>query len=242
MYIHIATYIYTQFHMVCCTCWVHTQVARDPRFVGLRVLVSDASEPAEGEHKVMRLIRSLRAHAGYDPATRHCVYGQVRVCGTKGSHSVVLCAEDVCGLEFWPGLAWQATTAGPDGWCVCCCGHGNKQQRGGGRGTGVGWLEDGGGSGKAEGREDWKVGHVDHAAPCCAAPTLQLYCLCTAPAPHVATAVPHVELHVVLPVVPPVVLPMWQDADLLLLALLSHEPNFVVLREASEAHGGQVSV
>ncbi len=69
-------------------------------------MVSDASEPAEGEHKVsaelgcatgtrflrlacgivatvlpclqiMRFIRAARADPAYDPHTCHCVYGQV---------------------------------------------------------------------------------------------------------------------------------------------------------------------
>ena len=41
-----------------------------------QILVSDASEPGEGEHKIMRLVRSLRARPDYHPNTRHAVFGQ----------------------------------------------------------------------------------------------------------------------------------------------------------------------
>ena len=41
-----------------------------------QILVSDASEPGEGEHKIMRLVRSLRARPDYRPNTRHAVFGQ----------------------------------------------------------------------------------------------------------------------------------------------------------------------
>jgi hypothetical protein len=40
------------------------------------VTVADASEPGEGEHKVMKFVRHLRAQPGYDANTRHVVYGQ----------------------------------------------------------------------------------------------------------------------------------------------------------------------
>ena len=42
----------------------------------LQIIVSDASEPGEGEHKIMRLIRDLRSGPGYRPNTRHVVFGQ----------------------------------------------------------------------------------------------------------------------------------------------------------------------
>ena len=50
--------------------WCSYKLSTDPAWEKLKVIISDATVPGEGEHKIMNFVRSQRSSPDHDPNSR----------------------------------------------------------------------------------------------------------------------------------------------------------------------------
>lgn len=56
--------------------WIQYKLSTDPKWKGLKIILSGPNVPGEGEHKIMEFMRQERARPDYNPNLHHAIMGQ----------------------------------------------------------------------------------------------------------------------------------------------------------------------